>query len=212
MVAHATALKGKVGARWREGGGQTGSSPKRRNVISRPVRFGTGQTVPADDGVHESRVAIPEGSGAETNSLQRRQADVGEKDVGLIDQRVGDLAALGRGEIEDNASLGAIVELEDRVAVEVSSEHLLEAAGGVAARGLDLHDVGSPVAQNASDGRTGDPYAQLDHLHAPEWPGRFVCSVHGSPGWLDTSDPSFRPGTSLRFLTLAEASAATGPW
>ena len=77
-------------------------------------------------------------------------------------QPVHDVDALVGREVEHDAALAAVVELEQRVDVEVAAEHALERSGRIALGRLDLDDVGAPVGEDAARTRAGDPHAELD--------------------------------------------------
>ena len=63
---------------------------------------------------------------------------------------------LGR-EVDHDAALVAVVELEQRVGGQVATEHPLERAGGVPVGRLDLDHVGAPVGEDAAGRRDRRP-------------------------------------------------------
>jgi hypothetical protein len=114
-----------------------------------------------------------QGVGIETDAGQRRGPDVGEEHVGGGEQLHHRRLALVGLEVEHDAALRAVVELERRVGVQLAAEHLAEDARRVARGRLHLDDVGAPVGEDAAGGRPGHPHPQLDDTNP------FQRSRHG---------------------------------
>jgi hypothetical protein len=97
--------------------------------------------------------------------------NVGEEDVGAVDELERDIATGLRPKIEHDALLRSVVELEDRVVRHVATEHPLERSRRVAGGRLDLDDVGAPVGENATGRGPGHPHADLDDANTIHRPG-----------------------------------------
>src|SRR3546814_7930339 len=69
-------------------------------------------------------------------------------------------------QVEDDAALAAVVELEHGVVVDGAAEERPEGACRVAGGRFDLDDVGAPVGQQARRSRPGHPHAELHHPDA----------------------------------------------
>ena len=133
--------------------------------------------------VHEARVTGQQRVRIETDPGQGVGADIGDEYIGPIEQFEGQFLSLVHGQVDDNAPLAAVVEFEHGVVGHVAAEHPLEASRRIAARWLDLDDVGTPVGQNASGSRAGHPHAQLHNTnsgHRPCHASAFRCDPPGS--------------------------------
>jgi hypothetical protein len=103
--------------------------------------------------------------GIEPEALERVHPDVRDERVGAVEQLVRKGDAVGRGEVDDDAALRAVVHLERRVEGHIAAEHLGEAARRVAGGWLDLDHVGTPVGEHTARRGAGHPHAQLDNPH-----------------------------------------------
>ena len=164
VVAHPAALVRQRLAVGRERRGHPGTRPERTHVVGGAIGVVAGEAVAGDVGVDEPRVAGRHRVPVEPSAGERAGPGVGDEDVGLVDERGGHLPTLGQRQVQPDAALVAVVELEGR-------RHALddprqEAAERVAVGRLDLHHVGAPVAEDRGPGRPGDPHPDLDHLHA----------------------------------------------
>ena len=166
MVTHTAALEGKLRAGRGQGGGQPAAGPVGGDVVGRLVGVGAVQAVAGDDGVHQAGVAGPQRRLAEADPLQGGDADVGEENVGAVDQGQSHLPSLLGGEVDGDAPLRAVVQLEHRIGRELASQHATEGASGIAPRRLDLDHVGAPVGEDPAGRGSGHPHAQLHDLHA----------------------------------------------
>ena len=160
MVAHAAALVGQRltvrGERRRD----AGARPERPHVVRGPVLLVAREAVAVDVRVDEPRVAGRHRLVVEPRPREGARASVGDEDVGAIDEVGGDRTSLLGGQVQRDAALVAVVELERRVDLQV--RHRQDGAERVAIGRLDLDDVGSPVAEDACGGRSGHPHPHLD--------------------------------------------------
>ena len=146
--------------------------------------------------------------GTEAEAVEGVGADVGDEHVGLVQEPLSELdAALGR-EVEGDAALAPVVELEHGVDVQVAAEHPLEPTGRVATGRLDLHDVGAPVRQDPRGAGTGHPDPELDDPYALEGAGHDVAAVGVNRTGIDS-----RPLTKLdaRYGRAASVGQLRGP-
>ena len=164
VVAHPAALERQLAARRGEQVGDAGARPERGDVERRLVGIRSFAAETGDVAVHEPRVAGQQRHVVEAEAGQRRAAHVRDEHVGGIEQVERGGLAVVRPEVEHDAALAAVVELEDRVVRQVVAEHLAELARRVALRRLDLDDVGAPVGEHAARRRAGDPHAELHDL------------------------------------------------
>ena len=133
-------------------------------------RSGPLRAVAADAAVDEARIARVDGGEAEPGALERAQAQVRDQHVGAIEQRQRDGASLVVQEVDGDAALAAVVELERRVDRHVDAGRGEEQpAHRIAGRRLDLDHLGAPVGHDAGGRRAGDPEADLDDANAFEW-------------------------------------------
>ena len=162
MVAHAAALE-----RWHASGrgehvGDARPGPERADVVSGAFALRTGQAVAGDRGVHELRVARRELLGVEAEARERREPNVGDEHVGVVDEPHCDRVTRGHREVDDDAALAPVVELERRVEWKVTAEHPGELPGRVTGARLDLDHVCAPVGEDAPGSGTRHPHPQLD--------------------------------------------------
>src|SRR5207248_9982836 len=99
VVTHAAALEGKMRAGRGEGGGQPAAGPVGGDVVGQLVGVGAVQAVAGDDGVHQAGVAGTQRRLAEADPLQGGDAEVGEENVGAVDQGQSHLPSLLGGEV-----------------------------------------------------------------------------------------------------------------
>ena len=163
VVAHRPALEGWIGGRRRQGRRNPRARPEGADVVSRPVALRPLGAVAGDAGVDEPRVALGEALGVEAEAREHDGAQVGDEHVGTIDEAERDVASRFLREVERDAPLAAVVELEGRI-----GRHL-EAGGAeeepaerVAVGRLDLDHVGAPVGQDAGRRRARHPEGELD--------------------------------------------------
>ena len=143
--------------------GEPGPGPERSDVVGGAVPLGAAQPVAADAAVHEMRMALDGRRGLQPEPVEGVGAEVADEDVGRGEQVLEVLPSLGSAQVEHDAAFAPVVEREGRVRhVAVDAQRPEHLAHGVARRGLDLDDVGSPVGQQRSGRRCGDPDAQLD--------------------------------------------------
>ena len=116
------------------------------------------------------------------------------------------MAFVGR-EVDDDAALGAVVELERWVHRQVAAQDPHELAGRVAGGRLHLHDVGAPVGEDAAGRRAGDPHAELDHADAFERSGHGLLLARRAL----RSGPYTPPVGSLRVAGSLAGTLATLP-
>src|SRR6185295_1421966 len=122
--------------------------------------------VAGDGGVDEARVLGREPIVVELETPQHLGADVGDERVGTCDQLARDAPTFDRRQIEGDASLAAVVELEGRIHRRLLADRADEqAAEGITVGRLDLDDLGAPVGEHPARGRTGHPEAELDHAY-----------------------------------------------
>ena len=170
MIAHPTALERRVLA----GPGEEVSNPAARpeggDVVGGPVGVLALHAVAGDRRVDQPGMASGQGLGIEAETFEAAEANVGDEDVSVRNQVVGDLFALRGGEVEDDAPLGPVVHLEDGVGRHhLAGQRVLERARRIAGGRLDLHDLGSPVGEDSTRSRARNPHAEFDDLHAFEW-------------------------------------------
>ena len=165
VITHPAPLERQRTARRCEQAGDAGAGPPGGDVVGGGVRLRPLGAVAGDDAVHQARVARQQAGVVEPDARQRRPPDVGDEHVGLVDQPAGELPAGLGGEIDDDAALVAVVELEGWVARQIAAEHPLERTRRVPAGRLDLDHVGAPVGEDGAGGRTGDPHPHLDDAH-----------------------------------------------
>ena len=170
VVAHAAPLERRRPAGLGEEVGDAGAGPERADVVGGPVALGPVEAEAGERAVDQARVAVRQCVPVEAEPLESGQPHVGEEDVSAVDELERDGATVVGREIDDNAALAAVVELERRVERDLAAEHVHEAARGVPVATLDLHDVRAPVGQDAAGRRARDPDAELHHLDARERP------------------------------------------
>ena len=126
--------------------------------------------VASDRGVDQTRVASSECFRIESETLQSAESHVGDEHVSLCNEFIGDLSSVGGREVEHDASLRAVVHLEDGVGRHhLTGQRVLERTRRIAGGRLDLHDLGSPVGEDSTRSRARNPHAEFDDLHAFEW-------------------------------------------
>ena len=184
MVAHPSALERKLTPRGCQRRRQARAGPVGRDVVGGAVGLVALEPVAGDDGVDQAPVARPQGLGVEAGPPECGHTDVGEEDVGRIHQFECEGAALVGTEVDDDAPLGPVVELEHGVGREVAPEHALERPRRVPEGRLDLDDVRAPVRQDPTGGGAGDPHAELDHADARHRPRGLLGAHPPFPGGL----------------------------
>ena len=170
MIAHPAALERRVLA----GPGEEVSNPAARpeggDVVGGSVGVFALHAVAGDRCVDQSGMASGQALGIEAETLEAAEANVGDEDVSVRNQVVGDFFALRGGEVEDDAPLGPVVHLEDGVGRHhLAGQRVLERARRIAGGRLDLYDLGSPIGEDSTCSRACDPHAEFDDLHAFEW-------------------------------------------
>ncbi len=149
--------------------GKRRASPEGADVVAGAVGVGTVEAVAGDDPVDDRRVPLAHGSRPESEPLEGGDAHVRDEHVGPLEQSLHRLLPGLAAQIEHDAALAPVVQLERR------HRRLLTGADGtedrplrVAGRRLDLDDVGAPVGEDARRRRTGHPGRQLDHADTVE--------------------------------------------
>ena len=163
--------------------GDAGPGPEGGDVVGATVRVGALQAVTGDDGVDEAGVALVHLVGPEPDALQGGRTQVGQEDVRLGHQLMGQRQAALAREVEGDGPLAPVVQLEHRVGRQITAEDVEERPARVAFGRLDLHDVGTPVGQDPSGPRTGDPDPELDHPDAAQRPAHatgVLCARAGT--------------------------------
>ncbi len=147
----------------RQGRGDTRTCPEPTDVVARTIGIGAVSAVSGHERVHQTRVRLEQLIRAETQPLERVDAQVGQEDVGLGDHAVQRVASTLFLEIEHHAALAAIVEIERwGLRLAVPHDHLEHAPHRVPLGRLDLDDLGSPVRQDARCRGAGNPHPEFD--------------------------------------------------
>jgi hypothetical protein len=100
-----------------------------------------------------------------------RGEQVRDEDLRAIDHAQQRVAGLGAREVEPDRALALVVHVEGRTLGEVrlvARELRAAVAVDLAARQLDLHDVGAQVGQQRSGGGHGDEARHLDDANTSE--------------------------------------------
>jgi len=111
---------------------------------------------------------------AEAVSGERANLEVLEEDVGSCGDIEDRLTAVVAGHVQRDRSLVAIHRGVHEADVGVGQRH--QRAGDIAARNLDLDDVGAEVPEHRTDERAGPRRGDLKHPYASERTGEVVAS------------------------------------
>jgi hypothetical protein len=170
VIAHAAALLRRLLALRRQRHADAGARPEGADVVGRPVAIGSARAVAGEVAVDEAAVDRVDAGEIETDTRQRAHAQVRDQHVGALDQACRDGAAFGVLEIDGDAALAAIVELERRIDRHVDAGRVQEqSAHRIAGRRLELDHLGAPVGEDAGGRRSGHPEAQLENSNAFKW-------------------------------------------
>ncbi len=178
VIPHGAALVGRVAARRRQRRGDAGARPEGADVVGRPVAVGAALAVAGDARVDEARVAGAQPRVVETERLEDLRPHVGHEHVRAVDELARDAPAVLGAEVERDAPLAAVVELEGRVGGQLGARHgEIEAAERIPVGRLDLHHLRAPVGEHAARRGAGDPEPELDHPHACHRSGHQLASA-----------------------------------
>ena len=170
VVAHAASLERQGATGRTQRLGDAGSRPKGRDVVGAPFCVRPLQAIPGDDGVDQAGVTLVYLVGAEPDALEGGRAQVRQEDVGPCHQLIREVQATFVRKVECNGALAPVVQLEHRIGRQVTTEHVEEGPTRVPLGRLDLHDIRTPVGQDAAGTGAGDPDAEFDHPHAVQRP------------------------------------------
>ena len=190
VVAEAAADGRRQRTTRHDGRRQRRPRPERTHVVARSVGVGTLQPVPGDDAVHERREPLAHRVRIEPQPLQRGDPGVGDEHVGVGQQTVHRRSPVVAAQVEHDAALAAVVQLERRhrrlfARTDGSEDRPLR----VAARRLDLDHVGAPVGHHPGCGRSRHPRRQLHDTH----PGKDHAQPPTMPRWLVAPPSRRRP-------------------
>ena len=158
--------------------GERRAGPERADVVPGPMGVRAVEAVAGDDPVDQRRVALADRGRVEPEALQGGDADVRHEHVGAGEQALHRLAAGVGPQVEHDAALAAVVELERRHrALVADADGAEDRPLRIAGRRLDLDDVGAPVGQHAGRRRTRHPGGQLDHADTVEDHGPTLGAV-----------------------------------
>ena len=157
--------------------------PVRGDVVRAPVGVLALDPVSGDERVDQAGMAGHDLVVPEPHAFQRFGPDVGQEDVGARDEFRDDGPPAFAGEVDRDAALGPVVEIERRVAGAVAADHPAERARRVTGRRFHLDDVSAPVGEDAAGSRAGDPHAEFDDADAGERPARRRLA-HASSGLI----------------------------
>ena len=138
-----------------------------REVVRGPLAVRTGIAEGADRAIDDARIARHDRRMADAEAIDDAGAEALHHDVGARAQVEQQVQAVRRLEIEDDALLAAI---------EIAKEHGRRAVGrtdvasGIAARRLDLDDLGAVIGQGHRQIRSRQEPAEIDH---PD-----ICELH----------------------------------
>src|SRR5262249_16745142 len=132
--------------------------------------------VAGDQAVDEPWVAHRQPRPVEPQAGQGWEPHVRDEDVGALYEGIRYLPGLGGGEIQDDAALAPVVELEGRVGGQLGTrDGEVQAAKGIAIGRLDLHHVGTPVGEDGAGRGPCDPQPELEDTDS------LARSGHGAP-------------------------------
>ena len=127
------------------------------------------EAVARDARIDEAGVDRLQALVVEAGALEAAGADIGDENVGVLHEALHGFDALGLRGVDGEALLAAIVEFEDRRALEVIGADILHGvAHGAAREGLDLHDLRAPVGKDAARAGRGDVGGHFNDLDALE--------------------------------------------
>ena len=117
----------------------------------------------------------------DAQALQRAASEVDDEDVGVGQQLAQGGVALGAADVERDAALVAVGDLEDPV--DAVADTVDQSAHGVALVGFDLDHVGAEFAEDAGAHGSEEPGGHLDDFESLEqrrglgligWHGRSI--------------------------------------
>src|SRR5262249_35065664 len=159
------------GARRREGMRDAAARPERRRVVATLLGIGAGRALAMPAHVDDPQVDGPDGLHVDAELAACLGQEVGEEDVGGLDEPDQHVAPLRVADVDADAALPAVRLLHH----EVDAAGVGEEAGGhqaplrVAGDGmLDFDDVGAPVGQHRPGRRHEPPLRDLDDAHPRE--------------------------------------------
>src|SRR5206468_6915196 len=122
-------------------------------VVAGPFLVGAAPAVGGERAVDEAGEALGGGGRCQAEALQRLRPEVGDEDVGAVEQPVEDAPAGVGGDVDGQRPLAPVGGHEGAVGgVGVGPQRSPDGPHGVAAGGFDLDDVGPPIGQDAADG------------------------------------------------------------
>ena len=143
---------------------KTGTGPEGTDVVGGAVAVLAAQPVAAHAAVDEARMPRHRLGRLEPEPVERVRAQVGDEDVGRLEQFL-EQAALGLVlQVEHHAALAPVVQRERGVRdVGADAERSEGVAHGVAVRLLHLDHVRAPVGQEGRRRGRGHPHAELHY-------------------------------------------------
>ena len=173
------------------------AGPERPEVVAGAVALGSLQPVSAHAAVDEVRVTRRRRVGVEAELVEHVGLQVGHEHVGVGEELLHPGLTFVGAEIEHDRPLAPVVERVRRVRhLAFHADRPEHVAHRVAARRLDLDDVGTPVGEEPGGGGSRDPHA---HLHDPE------VGRPGQPGQrcgAECGARRLRPCPSIAFSKL----------
>ncbi len=218
-IPHRTPLVDRVVAvRRGQDVGQSPAGPEGRGVVAGPVGVGAPDAVAVTARVDEARVALGHRRGIEAQAPEGAGPQARQENVGRLEQPVQYGAAVVVLDVERKRLLARVGQRHRQVhALALAPDALRgQPAVGVATRGLDVDDVGTPVGEQCAGDRHEHPLGQLDDAHARE--GLVLCVGH----LIHLARPRAAPGSpwSLRCggwrrrtrRSSAPCRRPAGPW
>lgn len=132
--------------------------------------------IAGDEHHGQARMAPPQRRALQVQPGQRTGGEVADEGVGLVQQRVERLAAVRQ--VQHLAALACVEAARIETAVLIAGQ----GAHAVAARRLQLQDIGAEIGQVLGGGRPGDELGQFDDALAGQRTGG-VGLRHESPAW-----------------------------
>ena len=159
-------------------GHRAAAQPERRAVKARLGGIGALGAEAGKVRVHKSGVGCVQRLVIETQTAQRRQADVREEHVGRLEQPEHGRLAVRIFQIDARQALAAVLDGEQRVFIVLAHDHLelTGAAHLVADPGFYFDDFRAERAQHARRGRGGDDRRQLHNANPLE--GHLLLLLH----------------------------------
>ena len=170
MVADCGDEVGRHGALLVKGARPAAARKERRVVESGKVLVGALLAIAGKAGIDEARVAAFKVLVSEILASKRLRTPIGEKNIGVIEQLEENLAPLVGAQVDDDALFAGILQIEVDVLMRVGRTALVRGgeAKVIALRGLDFHDFGTQVGQDAANSRNRDERCHLENLYSFE--------------------------------------------